>query len=209
MVIKYEFDKCHDVQIHQGDIFQNVPFFESYVEKDGAFELSILEFPFAFVLSQECDLKQNCKERASFTATGSQVKKHDKFLVSLLCAPLYNAAHLFAGEHLSYLDIEAEKKGSKQKEFIKSNRESRYHYMEFDGEIEIVPSVIDFKHYFSISLPYLENNITNRICSIRPIFRESISQRFSNYLSRIGLPENKAIAEIVDRERASTTELNI
>lgn len=193
MAIKYEFDKCSDDRIHQGDIFRKVPFFESYFEKNGAFEVSILEFPYAIVLSQECDLEQNCKERASFTDKNFETVKHDKFLVSLLCAPLYNAEHLFSGEHLSYLKIQADKKSTDQKKFIKSNRESRYHYLELDGNIEIVPSVIDFKHYFSISLPLLENNISNRICSIRPIFRESISQRFTNYLSRIGLPEKIAI----------------
>lgn len=195
MAIKYDIEKCSDTRIHQGDIFKNLPFFENYVEKEGAFELSILEFPFSIVLSQECDLEQNCRERASFAGVGSEMKKHDKFLVSLLCAPLYNAEHLFAGEHLSYLQIEAERKGSEQKKYIKSNRESRYHYIEFDGDIEIVPSVIDFKHYFSIALPYLESNLGNRVCSIRPIFRESISQRFSNYLSRIGLPEKIATVE--------------
>lgn len=189
MATKYLFDICTDQQIHQGDIFKNVPFFESYIEKDGAFELSILEFPFAIILSQECDLEQNCKERATFPNSSGEMKKHDKFLVSLLCAPLYNAEQLFAGEHLSQLKYEGERKSSDQKKYIKSNRESRYHYMEFEGDIGIVPSIIDFKHYFTITLPYLENNITNRICSVKPIYRESISQRFSNYLSRIGLPD--------------------
>lgn len=193
MAIKYEFDKCSDERIHQGDIFRKVPFFESYFENNGAFEVSILEFPYAIVLSQECDLEQNCKERELIATSNAESAKHDKFIVSLLCAPLYNAEHLFSGEHLSYLKLQADKKSSEQKKLIKSNRESRYHFLELDGEVEMVPSVIDFKHYFSISLPILEGNISNRICSIRPIFRESISQRFTNYLSRIGLPEKVAI----------------
>lgn len=192
MVIKYQIDKCEDNRIHQCDVFSNVPFYESYSEKNGGFELSVLEFPFAVVLTQECDLEQNVKERTTCNKdTEATIKKHDKFLVSLLCAPLYNAEHLFSGNHLSVLKISAEGKNSAQQNYIKSNREPRYHYIEFDGDIAIVPSVIDFKHYFSLSLLYLEGNMKNRICSIKPIFRELISQRFSNYLSRIGLPENK------------------
>ena len=191
MAIKYQTDKYEDRRIHQCDIFRNVPFYESYSEKDGGFELSVLEFPFAIVLTQECDLEQNVKERTTCSDADATIKKYDKFLVSLLCAPLYNAEHLFSGDHLSVLNISAERKSSDQKSYIKSNREPRYHYIEFNGGIEIVPSVIDFKHYFSLSLLYLESNMKKRICSIKPIFRELISQRFSNYLSRIGLPENK------------------
>lgn len=191
MAIKYQTDQCEDSRIHQCDVFRNVPFYESYSEKDGGFELSVLEFPFAIILTQECDLEQNVKERSTCLDAEATIKKHDKFLVSLLCAPLYNAEHLFSGDHLSALNISAEKKNSDQKSYIKSNREPRYHYIEFDGSIEIVPSVIDFKHYFSLSLLYLEGSMENQVCSIKPIFREAISQRFSNYLSRIGLPEKQ------------------
>lgn len=190
MAIKYQFEKSNSSQIHQGDIFRDVPFYESYSERGGGFELSVLEFPLSIVLTQECDLKQCTKERVGFKDRKSESHiMHDKFLVSLLCAPLYNAEQLFGGMHLSELGIKSEIKNSSQRNFIKTNREPRYHYIELDGEIEIVPSVIDFKHYFSISLSYLENRMQNRICSIKPIFRESISQRFSNYLARIGLPE--------------------
>lgn len=102
MVIKYQIDKCEDNRIHQCDVFSNVPFYESYSEKNGGFELSVLEFPFAIVLTQECDLEQNVKERTTCKDTEATIKKHDKFLVSLLCAPLYNAEHLFSGNHFQF-----------------------------------------------------------------------------------------------------------
>ncbi len=182
MATKYEWEKYNDNRIHQGDIFKNMPFYESYSEIQGEFSLSVIEFPLAIILTQECDLKQNFIERI-------ENKKQDKYLVSLLCAPLYNAQHLFSGENLSELNVTTEKKNSEQKNYIKSNRDARYHYIELAEETEIPPIIIDFKHYFSISLYYLESKFENRICSISPIFRESISQRFSHYLSRIGLPE--------------------
>ncbi|OIR17276.1 hypothetical protein GALL_22970 [mine drainage metagenome] len=188
MATKYPTESCGDTQIHQCDLFRKVPFYERYKEDRGSFVLTILEFPLAIILTQECDLEQNASERSGSKSLVDGKTMHDKFLVSLLCAPLYNAEHLFSGNHLSFLEISSNKKSSEQKNYIKQNREPRYHYVEFDERSQIVPSVIDFKHYFSVSLEYLEDNMANRVCSIKPIFRESISQRFSNYLSRIGLP---------------------
>ena len=188
MAIKYLTEVLSDKQIHQGDIFKSIHYYENYFEKSGSFELSMLKFPHCIVLTQECDLSNNMKERE--TQNGNdKVKKQDKYLVSLLCAPLYNAEHLFNGKHLEHLQIESERKSSDQRKYIKSNREPRYHFIEFEDKIQLVPMVIDFKHYFTVALNSLEDNIGNRICSLKPIFRESITQRFSNFLARIGLPE--------------------
>jgi len=148
----------------------------------------MLKFPYSIILTQECDLSNNMRERNKDEKNG-ELKKQDKYLVSLLCAPLYNAEHLFAGNHLEHLKIEAERKNSDQRKYIKSNREPRYHYLEFDDKPQLVPMIVDFKHYFTVSLNTLENDIENRICSLKPIFRESVTQRFSNFLARIGLPE--------------------
>lgn len=188
MAIKYLTEKLNDNQIHQGDIFQSIHYYETYVEESGNFELSMLKFPYSIVLTQECDLSNNMRERKNRDKK-SKIIKQDKYLVSLLCAPLYNAAHLFEGNHLEHLQIESERKNSDQRKYIKSNREPRYHFIEFESETQLVPMIVDFKHYFTVSLNSLESNIENRICSLKPIYRESITQRFSNFLARIGLPE--------------------
>jgi hypothetical protein len=188
MAIKYLTEKFTDNQIHQGDIFKSIHYYETYLEKSGNFELSMLKFPYSIVLTQECDLSNNMRERKNHDKK-CDIIKQDKYLVSLLCAPLYNAEHLFAGNHLEHLKIESDKKNSAQRNYIKSNREPRYHFIEFEDGIQLVPMVVDFKHYFTVSLNSLESNTDNRICSLKPIFRESITQRFSNFLARIGLPE--------------------
>ncbi len=190
MGAKYLTHKLVDPQIHQGDIFKSIRFYENYEEERGKFELSLLEFPFSIILTQECDLNNNLRER-QLGKKGKDIKllKLDKYLVSLLCAPLYNAEHLFSGKHLEFLEIETDYKNSNQKKYIKSNRDPRYHYIEFEEEVDIVPMVIDFKHYYTVTIGYLENNIGNRVCSLQPIFRELVTQRFSNFLSRIGLPD--------------------
>lgn len=189
MAIKYQIETVDDDQIHQGDVFQNLHYYEKYIENTGRFELSLLKFPYSVVLSQECDLDTNRKERITIGQYQNEIVMHDKFMVSLLCAPLYNAEHLFAGKHLSELDIDTEIKNSKQKEYIKSNRNPRYHYIEFEDSALLVPMIIDFKHFFTVSISELKECLNKRKCSIKPLFRESITQRFANFLSRIGLPE--------------------
>ncbi|TGL80878.1 hypothetical protein [Leptospira yasudae] len=177
-------------RIYQGDIFEKVSFIESYVEIDGQFELNVLEFPYILILTQDCDLEQNKNERLK------NLDKNDKFLISILAAPLYIAEHIFDGNHLTEIKIKTEKHSSDSKKKIKQNQNQRFHYIELDKVFNLPPLVIDFKHYFSITLNSLEKQMENKICAIEPIYRESISQRFAHYLSRIGLPNT----DIVDKE---------
>jgi len=101
MVIKYQIEVLSDEQVHQGDIFKSVQYYDNFVEQGGRFELSLLRFPYSIILTQECDLNNNLKERKSIDET-LEIRKQDKYLISLLCAPLYNAEHLFTGNHLSF-----------------------------------------------------------------------------------------------------------
>lgn len=186
---EYHVAVLSDKQVHQGDVIRNLPFYERYIENEGRFELSVLEVPYSIVLTQECDLENYTREGAE----NKKAKKpgdtfRDKYLVSLLCAPLYNAEHLFQGTQLSEISIESESKNSNQRNYIKQNRDPRYHYIEFCPEAKLVPMVVDFKHYFSVSISILEQDLSQRTCSLMPLYRELISQRFSNFLSRIGLP---------------------
>jgi len=190
MTAKYQIEINRDSQVHQGDVFHNVPYYEEYIEEHGQFTLNLLQFPYAIILTQECDLMNNHQERLKKKTLSNGKFEHDKYLISLLCAPLYNADHLFEGSHLSEIGLKSEYKNSQNKSLIKTNRDPRYHYIEFDDSVtRLVPMVVDFKHYFSINLRYLEKALDTRTCSIKPLYRELITQRFSNFLSRIGLPE--------------------
>ena len=123
----------------------------------------------------------------------------NKTILSVLVAPIYNADHVCLGEHLTELDrtrtmrqIKVKGKGNKtttEWRNLVNNDNPRYHYLEFPNEVSIVPSIIDFKHYFSLNLEYLyEIRETNFICKVSELYREDISQRFASFLSRIGLP---------------------
>ncbi|HHT14311.1 MAG TPA: hypothetical protein GXZ86_00360 [Clostridiales bacterium] len=174
-----------DNRLHQGDIIRDVTFIENVTNVANKLKISKVIFPLVIVLSQECDLLQNFNERCIN-------KGEDKHLFSVLVAPLYNFEHFIDGLHLSDLDKKMQQfsrnKTKSDNRNLRYNNNPRYHYMEFK-EPRIVPSVIDFKHYFGVELTSLESHrASNIVCSVASIYREAISQRFCSYLSRIGLP---------------------
>lgn len=175
-------------RISQGDIYKDVEFIEYAIERNGVIEISKIDFPFVVVLTQDCDLNQDYTVR---WARGD-VRNQDKKLISVIVAPLYNVEHVYVGEHLSELGMKMApiNKGKTPGKLLKQNQTPRYHYLEFPDNIAVVPSVIDFKHYFTVNVEYLKKHKkTNFICQLGPLFREDVSQRFASYLSRIGLPE--------------------
>jgi hypothetical protein len=189
-------NKSRKSRICQGDIFRDIEYIEYVSEKKGIIEVSKIIFPLVIVLTQDCDLQQDYKFRWS---REGKSKTQDKWLVSVLVAPLYNAEHVFQGSHLSDLDLEMEpiKKNRSPGTFLKENQNPRYHYLDFPPNIPLVPSIIDFKHYFSVNVQYLKKiKTTNYICSISNLFREDISQRFAGFLARIGLPEIKEVKKV-------------
>lgn len=175
-------------RIFQGDIYKDVEFIEYAIEKSGVIEISKIVFPFVVVLTQDCDLNQDYTVRWAKNV-GSN---HDKKIISVIVAPLYNVEHVYKGEHLSELEMTMAEimKGKTQGKTLRQNQTPRYHYLEFPANVPIVSSVIDFKHYFTVNVEYLKNHKKeNFICQIVPLYREDVSQRFSSYLSRIGLPK--------------------
>ena len=173
-------------RICQGDIYKDVDYIEYTIEKSGDTETSKILFPLVIVLTQDCDLKQD----HAFRSPDTEKKTQDKYLLSVLVAPMYNAEHVFKGTHLSALGWHMEPiKKTVFKNYLVTNQRARYHCLEFPKEISIGPSVIDFKHYFSVNVLYLKTiKKTNFICKVAELYREDISQRFSSFLSRIGLP---------------------
>ena len=176
-------------RVSQGDIYRDVEWIEHTTENDGVLEVSKIKFPLVIVLTQDCDLAQDSKFRWE-----ESNNNHDKFILSVLVAPIYNAEHVFQGTHLSELDLTMSQinKNRTPGKYLITNQNPRYHYLEFPQNIPIVPGVIDFKHYFSVNVEYLRKlKEQNFVCAVSALFREDISQRFANFLSRIGLPEMK------------------
>ncbi len=174
-------------RVCQGDIFRDVAYTEYVSEMAGVIEVSRIVFPLVIVLSQDCDLKQDYGVRWSRKKTQNE----DKTLFSVLVAPLYNLEHVYVGEHLSELEMAMQtiNKNKTPGSNLRNNETPRYHYLEFPPSVPIVPSVIDFKHYFSVNVSYLKKlKPSSFVCKVAQIYREDISHRFASFLSRIGLP---------------------
>lgn len=177
-------------RISQGDIFRDVEYIEYVTEKHGIIEVSKIVFPLVVVLTQDCDLEQNARYRGNPTSSSD-----DKQLFSVLVAPLYNAEHVFLGTHLSNLELNMEpiNKSKTPGKTLMQNEKPRYHYLNFPDNIPIVAQVVDFKHYFSVNVSYVDRiRGRNFICRISELYRENLSQRFAAYLARIGLPDLSA-----------------
>jgi hypothetical protein len=175
-------------RICQGDIFKDIEFIEGADEKEGIIEISKIIFPLVIVLSQDCDLEQDYR----FREEPDNDKNQDKCLISIIVAPMYNSDHFFRGEHLKEIGLNRQiiKENKSPGKFIHNNLNPRFHYIEFSNmDFNFYNVVIDFKHYFTVNLNYLLSiKKYNYICRVNALYRERITQRFSHYLSRIGLP---------------------
>jgi hypothetical protein len=179
-------DRGRRDRVQQGDVYRDVDYIEYVSESGRTLQVSRIRFPLVVVLTQDCDLEQEHNERNSGKG------QLDKTLISCLVAPMYNAEHFARGEHLSELGLKMQeiKWSRSDGDRIKQNSNPRYHYFEFPPESAIVPSVIDFKHYFSVNLQDLNRLRENEsfVCTVSALFREALCQRFAFFLSRIALP---------------------
>jgi len=178
--------RCDNVdRVQQGDIIRDVDLVERVDEISGVIEVRKIRFPLIIVLTQDCDLEQDAKFRLPDSLT------QDKQLLSVLVAPLYNLAHVLNGMHLTELGLKMEPISKKTPgRYLLNNERARFHYLDFPVDVPIVPSVIDFKHYFSVNEEYLrERKRSAFVCTVSFLYREDVSHRFASFLARIALPD--------------------
>ena len=149
--------------------------------------------PFAFVLSQDCDLDWD------FAARLSQQKLQRLIPNVLLCE--VKRAKIRAQE---IVDSEGSKDSNKSRIWsrIKQNKDERYQFFEsiekchdLQQEDEIIGElVIDFKRYFTVPTDELyvriKNGETKRRCRLIHPYLEHLSSRFAYFQSRVALPED-------------------
>ncbi len=179
-------------RICQGDILRNISVIDDYSrDSSGVFEFEELTLPYIVVMTQDCDLESDFNNRSQ-----SNPKTHDKFLRTVLICPAYLSSDLRKGTHLEDLELKMEPYNSTRWNPIKMQNNARYHFLELDQELQVPELVIDFKHYYAVPRNTLFNLYDeNYLVTINHLFREFLSQRFSNYLSRIGLPTLKGSSE--------------
>jgi len=173
-------------RISQCDIFQDLTIIEKFNKENDKISVQYIKFPLIICLNQDCDLNSDFRERNN----GNNSNK-DCRLFHLIVAPLFNIDSFKQGQHwggifdtgrgISLNRTEGQK--------IVNNEDPRYHYLHFDDKCTSPDLIIDFKHFFTINTEYMYDNINKRVCSLRELYREKISQRFAFYQSRIGLPD--------------------
>ncbi len=176
-------------RICQGDILRNIDVIDSYAKASpGEIEIDELNLPYAIVMSQDCDLEWDFKNREEAATV-----KHDKYLRTILICPAYIAEDFKVGKHLESIGLKMENWSTDKYKLIKQQNNARFHFLEKDQALQVPDLVVDFKHYYAIPRDTLFKmyGAEHYLVTINQLFRECLSQRFSNYLSRIGLPTFK------------------
>tara|TARA_B100000508_G_scaffold60333_1_gene47125 strand:- start:169092 stop:169634 length:543 start_codon:yes stop_codon:yes gene_type:complete len=170
-------------RIRQGDILEEIEY--SYIVPNKK-ELLRETYPYVLVLTQDCDLKQDHEAREQ------KLENKDKFLESILLLPAFLKDDFKTGEHLSMLGLNRLDWGNGSESLWKnilSNGNKRFHHLKKDQELELPDLIIDFKFFFTMRRDDLEKVYKEKyLASIKPLYREDLSVRFTHYLSRIGLP---------------------
>lgn len=175
-------------RICQGDILRNIEVIDwSMKDSSSGYEISKVTLPYIIIMSQDCDLEWDFKSRLETTPA-----KHDKLLQNILVCPAYIAEDFKDGEHLRSIGLKMERWGKDDYKRIKQQNNARFHFLEQVQALQVPQLIVDFKHYYTIPRDALYRMYPRHyLATINQLFRESLSQRFSNYLSRIGLPELK------------------
>ena len=188
--IKNRYRRGKNIRLYQGDILKELSFatMESRRVSSGKSDIfQKVSLPFAVVLSQDCDLEHDFKFR------GKELSNQDKFLLSILVCPAFELETFANGGHLKGWEqnLNWKMNPTPDVERIKSNNSyKRYHFLSKSDEFLIPELVIDFKHFFTLPRNFIySEKKTKYLASLSELFREELSQRFTNYLSRIGLPE--------------------
>ncbi len=147
--------------------------------------------PFAFVISQDCDLDWD------FAARNSN-SKIDRLIPNILFCELRSAEELAQ----EIVDKEGSKNSNKSRQWarLKINKDERYHFFEsVEQEQDLLGQgvgelVSDFKRYFTVPTRDVYARILNgetlRRCHLLSPYLEHLSSRFAYFQSRVALPED-------------------
>jgi hypothetical protein len=175
-----------DKQLEFGLILRDIKLLQPSIIDDGWQEIHL---SYVFIVSQACDLEQYQKNP----------QKHNNYLPNILILPLYDFNEFCNGRHINHNNLEGAQiyNNEKSKEKLKKNQDNRFHYISdryFINKNDGIELLADFKHYYSTTFDWLDkqfkyDSYVNYFGKVKDLFKEQISQRFCNYLSRIGLPD--------------------
>ncbi|GEM_PF-358406 len=146
-----------------------------------------ITFPYAIVVTQDCDLEQDYIPRSQGKLNNNRIVKN-----VLLCEAMDVREFLTKNQELRESD-------SARKLFLR-NKDERYHYLQNadaddDAIGEGLPGFcVSFKTYFTVPTDYLYHlakmTQTMRRCVLKSPYLEHFSSRFHYYHSRVALPQD-------------------
>jgi hypothetical protein len=162
---------------------------ESLNNPDGV-EVAPINHELAIIVSQDCDLEQDFNRREELRIDGATADRFDTKLLPtvLLCE--------VSAE--TQIRVTVRGQGDSNQQF-RHNKIERYQFLRAVGANEdalgdgLGAMGIDFKRYFAIPTAELYAQLDGqcqRRCRLGPQYLEHFCARFSNFLSRIGLPKN-------------------
>jgi hypothetical protein len=184
--IKTQYRQIRKARISQGDIFQDLLI--SIGSGSDTIHVEV-NLEYAVVLTQDCDLQQDYDERMR----RPRPEKCDKHIDTILICPAYPLEEFAKGTHIKNRRMETFNKDQVDDKVKKNDVYKRYHYLAEDLDNGVPELVIDFKHFFTAPRKFLYSQRKScYVATINEIYREDVSLRFANFLSRIGLPDNSS-----------------
>lgn len=154
--------------------------------KSKSIEIRERVIPYSVVLTQDCDLEHDYKNRNK-----SDSPDNDKYIHFVLLCQAHLSERLRSGKHLEDFGITMRKIHSEEWKQLINNKLYRYHFLNAFQDLQIPDLVIDFKHYITIprDILYSEEYKKCYLATISAMYRENLSIRYAQYISRIGLPD--------------------
>lgn len=164
---------------------------------EGDVQLIEVEYAYAVILSQACDLERDWEYRSAIAAGTLGAKEAEQLRVqkelhNILLCPARPAAE--ARPTLGNSELWRK---------IQKNKDERYQVIEGVAERDDaagtgIPSLcFDFRHYVTVPTAELYQRLnggTRRRSRLVTPYMEHLSQRFGYYLARIGLPRDHGVA---------------
>lgn len=187
----------HDDRLSQGSVLTDVVYRTEKITEEGV-SFEEITLPFIVIMTQDCDLEQDNNER---TGDGDQKDKH---LTSIVGVPAFISDEVKRGEHFSAFNLKMREFSAKEWKYLEKNQYERYHHIKADDEFDLPSITLDFKHFYTFDCTKLSDYILespeSHLCRINYFYREDLSRRFSNYISRVAVPNELVPASTVAQE---------
>lgn len=202
--IKSNYIKHRKSRICQGDLLRDFSFWTINNSINGKDLVTEVQYDFVVILSQDCDLESNNQKineyHKALRKNISSPLQFNQFLPNILFLPAFQIETIKTGNHLVNIFNITQRDGNSslwinnsKLNRIKNLDEPRFHYLDANTDYQIPELLLDFKIYYTIPLSNLIKSYKPcYIATVSELFRESLSQRYTNYLNRIGLPEFKS-----------------